>query len=467
MRYKQRFYQPYLKLDKYADVKKIVDEQFKYCKKEKLRKHILLYAVNFLISNNGRLSVSRSQKWFHKNIKVNWHTITHSTQALKELENQGLIIKVQEGKRGIGGKSGISTVYKRTSKFKEIFSKDDKMIQIDDLEIDTLGLGDVSIDEKGYTWDKDKLSKTKLLDGRDMRLDDNDFVILVPDSVPVPIRENYFEETIQTVNWLNKTYFSKIKLGFSKEGIGRSMIKNVYLTRIYGKNEEDETEDCGRFYQKYSRSYQNIEKEEVRKYLTINGQKTTEIDYSSMFTNLLYVREGKQLTQDPYEQVVKELIGDNTDQGTIKEVRKIVKLCVNVLYNSKSLKSYVSTFNSKKNKRHYELRQLLKDKYGKGVNDIRKVMEKVHPDIKQYFYTGIGKELMFTESNIIQEVLLRMEQENILGLPLHDSIICQEDKGLEVFRIMKDVYKDYIKKQFNKEFEIELKIEGWEKLIKL
>jgi hypothetical protein len=52
------------------------------------------------------------------------------------------------------------------------------------------------------------------------------------------------------------------------------------------------------------------------------------------------------------------------------------------------------------------------------------------------FETGIGGELVRTESDLLITILLRLLQEGIVALPLHDAVLCAASRVETVARAM-------------------------------
>jgi hypothetical protein len=214
-------------------------------------------------------------------------------------------------------------------------------------------------------------------------------------------------------------------LGFDdSRSLNINMVTDVYLTREFTK------EGCGRFYQQHGISYQFI-KRERRKHLTINGVKTAEVDFSGLHINLLYVMEGIQNElSDCYMPVVEGLIGRRDD-----ELREAIKQSILVAINAPNFKAFVGALNSSK-----EIYPVL-HKFGVRPKAIITQFSIIHPHITKHLNTNASILLQYKDSNIIQEVLLKLKKEKILGVPLHDSIICQKSKAKKVKKIMEQTYK--------------------------
>ena len=65
-----------------------------------------------------------------------------------------------------------------------------------------------------------------------------------------------------------------------------------------------------------------------------------------------------------------------------------------------------------------------------------------HAPIADCFYTGVGMELMFEESEVMVALLLRLKAEGVVALPLHDGILvpCDRVEAAEV--AMREVFRE-------------------------
>jgi len=201
----------------------------------------------------------------------------------------------------------------------------------------------------------------------------------------------------------------------------------VNLTRIFSY------EKCGRFFQKCGCSYIGLSENE-RKDLLLNGEKVSEADFKTTHPTLLYAKVGKKNPySDAYMAVVKYLI-DKED----KKLRKAIKGCFNVALNTKSFKSFVGSMNKKKREELY----ILKDcqlNYVKVIEAFKIVLK----DISPFLFTQECLALMFHDSNIMENILLRLYLNNIPALPVHDSVVCQRRHIKKVKRIMEEESKRY------------------------
>jgi hypothetical protein len=195
-----------------------------------------------------------------------------------------------------------------------------------------------------------------------------------------------------------------------------------YLQRKFNNSRFD---NGGRFYGGW---WITIPKE-WRKYITINGYPTVELDYSGMHLQMLYAKEGAEITGDPY-----------AIEGVCKNFRDVTKLIFVILFNASSRNTALATI-----KNNPKIKILRNNKYPKGIrnfDEYLKLIEKNYSIISNYFYTGYGVNLQFHDSTIIEKVMLRMIKEyDAVTLPIHDSLITQYQYGSELKSCMEDEFK--------------------------
>ena len=74
------------------------------------------------------------------------------------------------------------------------------------------------------------------------------------------------------------------------------------------------------------------------------------------------------------------------------------------------------------------------------------MLEKIanaHPTLVPFFFTGTGHEAQFTESQIMVDLLLRLKERNLMGLPVHDAVIIPRPTVDEVRSLMASTFFDH------------------------
>ncbi len=170
----------------------------------------------------------------------------------------------------------------------------------------------------------------------------------------------------------------------------------VTLRRIFARGRLDRG---GRFYGGWWQSVPS----RYRKYIAIDGELATEADFSAMALRCLYAIEGKDVgNEDLYD--VGLSYASSSDPR-----RKIVKRYVNAVLNDEK-----GTYRLP----HEEQRIL-----GINAKELRTRITTRHEPIAHHFHTGIGLRLQFLESEIAEQVMLRLADENEVCLPIHDSFL--------------------------------------------
>ena len=166
-------------------------------------------------------------------------------------------------------------------------------------------------------------------------------------------------------------------------------------------------EDGGRFYGAW---WITIPKE-WRKYITINGRPTVELDYTGMHLQMLYAKEGIDKLGDPYE-----------IEGVDDQFRGVTKLMFIMIFNADSRdKAWKAIKNNSK------IKSIRNNKHPKGINNFDQylsLIERKYSAISKYFYSGHGVKLQSQDSAIVENVMLRILKEHqAITLPIHDSLI--------------------------------------------
>lgn len=190
----------------------------------------------------------------------------------------------------------------------------------------------------------------------------------------------------------------------------------VGLRRIFARGS---LEKGGRFYDGW---WQNVPSK-YRPYITIDGKKTVEIDYSGMALRILYAKEGRDIGEDdPYS------IGIPDEDSDLK--RPLIKEFVNAILND--------------DKKKFKLKKSELELLGVSHSQLLKLVEKRHHQIAHHFYTGVGLNLMFLDSVIAEMVMHNLMDLDIVCLPIHDSFIVRSgfEQGLDL--AMKIAFKTVV-----------------------
>lgn len=187
----------------------------------------------------------------------------------------------------------------------------------------------------------------------------------------------------------------------------------------------------GRFYGGW---WQYIPREE-RKYITIDGMGTIEIDYSEIHPRLLYIEQGlKPPEGDLYDLNIRvEGLPFDSENERYKAIRGVVKRYINALINDEN--------------GFYKLPKSDQDIIGMDTKQLRELVTKKHPEIQDSLGAGKGLSFQYFDSQIAERVMLSLLEKNIICLPIHDSFICQIHNARHLYEAMTTAYQKVIKDQ--------------------
>lgn len=161
---------------------------------------------------------------------------------------------------------------------------------------------------------------------------------------------------------------------------------------------------------------------------------TIELDYSGLHLDLLYAREGidyfKHIGDDAYS--VPSYDSD-------RRMRGFVKKAGNALLNSDSREKAVKAIREDLYRYHRHLVECVEERG--GINDLIDAFEAKHSPINGYFYSGVGRNLQFTDSKIAERVMLGALDKGFAVLPIHDSFISGWKRGLDLYLLMIESYQ--------------------------
>ena len=191
----------------------------------------------------------------------------------------------------------------------------------------------------------------------------------------------------------------------------------VQLRRIFSRGDLNKH---GRFYNGWWQSVPSI----YRGHITIDGYKTSEVDYSNMSLRIVYALQGIQrdVDDDLYD------IGLDNWTGSDDPRRKLIKVFVNALMNDE-------TGNYKLKKP--ELRTL-----GLTHHELLALVLKTHAPIADQLTAGIGLYSTYIDSQIAELVMKTMQADGIVVLPIHDSFLVRTGYQQWLTTVMEAAFKD-------------------------
>lgn len=155
--------------------------------------------------------------------------------------------------------------------------------------------------------------------------------------------------------------------------------------------------------------------------IVIDEQSVREFDYGQMMIRMLYGEIGK--TPPPGDLYSLPGVDPNKRDG--------VKTLVNaMIFSEKPL--------SRKPKGTAEVLD------GGTIIEWMEAVKTAHPELADQFHKGAGHRLQFRESQILIALLLRLDDEGITALPMHDGVIVSYDAGYRTEELMHEVFLEEV-----------------------
>jgi hypothetical protein len=185
----------------------------------------------------------------------------------------------------------------------------------------------------------------------------------------------------------------------------------------------------GRFYGGW---WQNIPKD-YRRYISINGCQTVEVDFSTLHPTLLFLENKLDPPEDFYDLGLKTQgnprFEPDADLYVIK--RKIIKGFANALINDergvhKLDKEAVATL-------------------GMDSAELRGLLIKTHPVFAKAIKSDAGVRYQFIDSRIAESVMMKLLKQNIVCLCIHDSFVVIDTFQDELVSAMKEAFAEVVK----------------------
>ncbi|OAN68539.1 hypothetical protein A8B78_22320 [Jannaschia sp. EhC01] len=200
-----------------------------------------------------------------------------------------------------------------------------------------------------------------------------------------------FRRDVQEINaWLATAQITS--LGPLTVDLNRRQLRRVFTRGSFSKG--------GRLFGGF---WQPMHKLDRLKYLEISGEPVVEIDYGQIMPRLMYAHAGIKPEMD-------DLYAISGFAAFRPGVKKIMS---SMLFVDKPITRFPKG---------------TRNLFPKGVSvcDVTDAVSVSHPNIAQYFFTGIGHHCQFLESQIMVEVLrvlMGMKSMGIIALPIHDAVL--------------------------------------------
>lgn len=206
------------------------------------------------------------------------------------------------------------------------------------------------------------------------------------------------------------------------------------LTNIYCRVFNESFEYGGRFYKADILRLKH-KKNQERYGVTINGESVTEVDFRNLHFRIAAAKEGldmHELPADVYSGIV-----DDPDNYVDRE---IVKLAVNIMFNSYDEKDAMKAIQSEINKLSDEDKLIYTLGRASGVFDL---ICNNYPDFVELFCNGdsYGRRLQNDDSHLAADILSVFVEREIPILPVHDSFVVAEKHENLLIQTMGDCFR--------------------------
>ena len=180
----------------------------------------------------------------------------------------------------------------------------------------------------------------------------------------------------------------------------------------------------GRFYTSSVLGLQNL-KSEMRKYIFINGEVTSEYDYKSLHITMCYHSEGLEFEGDAY------------DIGLDVVFRPLIKKLTLASINAKDERTTLQVVQDLINRGEFSHIAEYKEIH---LKDVLELIKQKHTPIAKYLCSDVGVKLQRKDARIMLGILKRTVKLKIVALPIHDSVLCPTSQGGVITQIMKEEY---------------------------
>jgi hypothetical protein len=177
---------------------------------------------------------------------------------------------------------------------------------------------------------------------------------------------------------------------------------------------------------------------ELRKYITLNGKPTVELDYSGIHIHLLYAKIGINYAskrEDPYA----------LDDGTnTRDLNKLILLtAINAKTEPLARSSVFDQLRTDNKLYEYNI-----SNHEPIARKIRLLKEK-HAPIAHLITSGEGIKLQYLDSCIVDSLIQFAVKHNIPILTIHDSVVCQKEYAALIKGKMWTYFVELLKSKFN------------------
>jgi hypothetical protein len=181
-----------------------------------------------------------------------------------------------------------------------------------------------------------------------------------------------------------------------------------------------------------------------------NGKPIAEVDLSANHPRMLMALEGKQLPENFYDEIVEESgiskVGEKPGTSRDKVKFLVMKMVgasnktISIVVKEDEKNWYQSTF---------MMTQAEKIK-------IESVIEQRYPKLYSWFYKGRGIHMQALEGDILLEAMLRLLDQGILSLPIHDAIYVQQEHIVQAKSALENAWMHALGVRFKPHTKIDM-----------
>lgn len=181
-----------------------------------------------------------------------------------------------------------------------------------------------------------------------------------------------------------------------------------------------------------------------------NGKPIAEVDLSANHPRMLMALEGEQLPENFYDEIVEESgiskVGEKPGTSRDKVKFLVMKMvgasnkAISIVVKEDEKNWYQSTF---------MMTQAEKIK-------IESVIEQRYPKLYSWFYKGRGIHMQALEGDILLEAMLRLLDQGILSLPIHDAIYVQQEHIVQAKSALENAWMHALGVRFKPHTKIDM-----------
>jgi hypothetical protein len=79
-----------------------------------------------------------------------------------------------------------------------------------------------------------------------------------------------------------------------------------------------------------------------------------------------------------------------------------------------------------------------------SIQEVSNLILQAHPTIAHLLGTEVGHKAQFIESQVMVKVLLRLREQSIVALPIHDGLVIPSEAETKAKAVMIDTFKDEV-----------------------